>query len=70
MKKIDKLIKTAKNLLIGIITDIYPSNDDGFIDALGVEPKLYAMQLPDGTIGYDAMRALNDTALIDWEDEL
>lgn len=70
MKKIDKLIKRAKNLLTGIITDIYPSNDDGFINALGVEPELYAVQLPNGTVGYDAMKVLNDTALIDWADEL
>ncbi len=70
MKKIDNLIKSARLLLKKRAAIAYPSDEDGFMKALGVKLSSYAVELSDGTVGYDVLRALNDTALIDWADEL
>ena len=70
MKKLDNMIKSARKLLEKKAVIKYLSDDDGFMKALGVSLKRYAVNLPDGTIGYDVLRALNDTSLIDWADEL
>lgn len=70
MRKIDNLIKSAKKLLEKKIIIEYPSDNDGFMKALGVNLSRYAVNLPDGTTGYNVLKALNDTALIDWADEL
>ena len=42
-------------------------NDDGFIDALGVDPENYKHVATDGTVGYDFMAALNDIAVDCWK---
>ena len=70
MKKIDNLIKSARLLLKKRAAIAYPSVEVGFMKALGVKLISYAVELSDGTVGYDVLRALNDTALIDWADEL
>ncbi len=63
MKRIDKLIQKAISSR-GIIAD---TNEDGFIEALGLLPDAYKRELPTGSVSYDAIRALSDTALTDWE---
>ena len=53
------------------IRDVLPSwtNDkDRFIEALGVDSQTYQVTNPDGSTGYDFMRALSDTAAEDWKD--
>ena len=47
----------------------WPDDGDGFITALGVDPGKYLSINPDGSAGYDAIRALCDTAAEDWRAE-
>lgn len=70
MRKIKDLLKTAKQMLAAAISDTFSFsfNDDQFIEALGLNPKDYEVVLADGTVMYDADRALNDTAKVDWQD--
>lgn len=70
MKRIDKLIKKAVHLAGGFVKTLLPGNDDGFMDALGVDPDKYKHVASDGTVGYDFMAALNDVAKECWEGEL
>lgn len=44
---------------------LYPNNDDCFIQALGLNPSDYAVD----SNSFDFLKALEDTALSDWEDE-
>lgn len=69
MRKLDRMIQTAKVLLANAAKVIFSDNEDGFLDALGVDPQRYAREQPDGTIGYDFMKALDDTARADWSAE-
>ena len=41
---------------------------DSFIEALDVDSQKYQVKNPDGSTGYDFMRALSDTAAEDWKD--
>lgn len=53
------------------IRDALPSwtNDkDGFVEALGVDSQKYQVKNPDGSTGYDFLRALSDTAAEDWRE--
>lgn len=43
-----------------------PGDNDDFLVALGVSPDKYRVNNPDGSTGYDAIRALNDLAAEDW----
>ena len=47
----------------------WPDDGDGFFECLGVDKRKYSMENPDGSIGYDAIRALSDTAAADWRAE-
>ena len=67
MKRVDRLIKKAKSMIIKTITGLFPPNDDGFMDALGVDPEKYKRTASDGTVGYDFLAALNDIAAECWE---
>ena len=67
MKKIDKLIKKAVEMSRSVLIALFPPDGDSFISALGVEPEKYQRKNRDGTIGYDVMAALNDTAPDVWE---
>lgn len=67
MKKIDKLIKKAAEMSRSVLIALFPPDDDSFISALGVETEKYQRKNRDGTIGYDVMAALNDTAPDVWE---
>lgn len=68
MKKINKLIKDAKQLLGDMVKTFFSGNEDGFLEALGVDPEKYKHAAPDGTIGYDFMAALNDTVAESWNE--
>ena len=69
MKRIDKLIKQAIHLSVSFVRTYFPGNDDGFMDALGVDPEKYKHVASDGTVGYDFMAALNDVAKECWNEE-
>ena len=51
---------------LGQARDVRP---DGFLESLGVDRGKYIVKNPDGSIGYDAIRALSDTAVRDWRTE-
>lgn len=68
MKQLDKLLQLARAMLAETAKAMFSGNEDGFIDALGVEPRAYAVKQPDDTIGYDVMRALNDVAAKCWRE--
>lgn len=69
MNKIDKMLLLAKGILIKTKAVIYPDDDDDFVKSLGVDIKKYEVKNIDGSIGYDYIRALNDSAIEDWKDE-
>lgn len=58
MALIDKLLKKAYRLACEIIEAMYPDNEDGFIEALGLNPKDYEIVSNDVVVGYDDMAAL------------
>lgn len=68
MRRINKLIKAAREILVDSFSTIFSCNDDGFIEALGLNPCDYEVKLKDGTIMYDADRALNDSVVEAWDD--
>lgn len=68
MKNLDKLIRKAKEILQTGIELLFPGDEDGFMEALGVRREDYAVELPDGALGYDFLKALEDTAPLDWEE--
>lgn len=71
MNKIDKLLSKARELGRSAMEMLFPPDKDGFMEALGVEKGKYAVELPDGSTGYDFLQALNDTAAEeDWSEEL
>lgn len=70
MKKIDRLIKGAKKMASDCVVLLFPGNDDGFIDALGVDLELYKHVSSDGAVGYDFLTALNDIAAECWKGEI
>lgn len=65
MKNVDRMIAKARSLLCRLV-DSLSGNDDGFLDALGVAPEAYEQERPDGSVGYDFLKALCDTAARDW----
>lgn len=72
MKRIDNLIKKAGTALQGVrdmLCIFFPPDDDEFVRALGIDPEQYAVQNPDGSIGYDFLSALNDIAGEVWQYE-
>ena len=67
MKNVDKLLRKARTLLDRIVDALFPDNEDGFLDCLGVDPEKYKRTHADGTFGYDFLAAIADTAKEDWE---
>lgn len=67
MKSVDRLIKRAKRTAKSICNWL-ASNDDGFMDAIGVDPEQYKINIGDA-VGYDFTKALNDIAAEDWADD-
>ena len=50
----------------------WPTDEDEFVDALGLEPdekKMFQRENPGGVIGYDIVEALSFTAARDWRDD-
>ena len=70
MNRIDKLLSKAQELVCAAMEMLFPLDKDGFLEALSVDKEKYAVELPDGSTGYDFLKALNDTAAEDWSEEL
>lgn len=70
MNKLDKLLSKARGLACAAMEMLFPADKDGFLEALSVDKEKYAVELPDGSTGYDFLQALNDTAAEDWSEEL
>lgn len=68
MNRIDKLLSKAQELARSALEMLFPPDKDGFLEALGINKEKYAVELPDGSIGYDFLQALNDTSAEDWEE--
>lgn len=66
MKDVNRLLERARAILGSLDFGLFPDNDDGFLDALGVDKTKYEVKHPDGTIGYDFLAALSDLAVEDW----
>ena len=66
MRKLNNLLKKARHMLPEILGVCFPSDDD-VIKALGADPDRYAVTGSDGTVGYDFIAALNDTAVEVWK---
>lgn len=66
MKDVNRLLERARTILGSLAFGIFPDNDDGFLDALGVDKAKYEVRNQDGTVGYDFLAALNDIAREDW----
>lgn len=64
-------IKKRIAVLESHIKNAFPlffDDSDGFLSALGVDPERYAVKNPDGSTGYDAIKALSDLAAEDWKE--
>lgn len=68
MRRINKLITAARKMIADSFSTIFSFNDDGFIEALGLNLDDYEVKLKDGTVMYDADRALNDSVKEAWDD--
>lgn len=66
MKDVDRLLERAMAIHNSFDFGLFPNNDDGFLDALGVDKTKYEIKHLDGTVGYDFLSALNDTAKEVW----
>ncbi len=47
---------------------LWPDDSDGFLAALGVDNRRYAVTNPNGSTGFDTIRALSDLAAEDWKE--
>lgn len=47
----------------------WPGDDDSFLESLGVDSEKYIVKNPDGSNGFDVVRALSATAAEDWRPE-
>ena len=68
MKKLRRMIKDVKKMISDVVIDLFDPNEDGFMEALGVDPEKYKHVAPDGTVGYDFMTAMYDTAAESWSE--
>ena len=59
MALIDRLMKKAHKLAYEVLEVMCSSNDDGFIEALGLDPKDYEIVSNGVVVGYDDIAALN-----------
>ena len=67
MKLIDRLLKQVKEILTAKNFN-YDTNEDEFLEAMGVDPEQYCIYYPDGVHGYDVLKALNDIVPGLWDD--
>lgn len=68
MALIDRLIRKACKLAYEVLEVMYSSNDDGFIEALGLNPKDYEIVSNGVVVGYDDMAALNTIVPNLWDE--
>lgn len=71
MKEIQRLLKKAKQHLSEITKAAlgsFSDNVDGFIEALGLNPDKYKIEVPNGEVGYDDVAALKDCTKTVWAD--
>jgi hypothetical protein len=69
MKLIDRLLKQAKEILTAVSFD-FDDNEDGFIEALGLDPEKYRIDYPNGEHGYDMIKALFKVSEDQWKDSI
>ena len=71
MRTLKRLILKARQLATDIARVIYDFNEDYFIEAIGLDPKDYEIELPDGTIAYDfdIVEGLNKIEPGLWDDD-
>lgn len=67
MRNLNNLLKKARRMLPELFGVCFPPDDDDFIKALGVDPKLYAVKNAEGNVGYNFMAALNSIAAEVWD---
>lgn len=67
MKDVDVLLKRARMLATAIDNGEFTDDEDGFLEALGVDKSKYEVRHKDGTMGYDFLAALNDLAKEVWD---
>jgi len=67
MKLIDRLLMQAKAILTTLKFD-FDTNEDEFLEALGVDPVEYRINYPGGEYGYDVLKALSDITPELWID--
>ena len=65
LREIKMRIKQLEQRIWAKLTS-WPDDDDGFLECLGVDKEKYHMKNPDGSNGFDVIRALSDTAAEDW----
>lgn len=71
MNKLDKLLSKVQEMARSALEMLFPPDEDGFLEAMGIDKEKYAVELPDGSTGYDFLQALNDTAADEnWSEEL
>lgn len=68
LRAIKKRIKVLEQRLLAKLL-FWPDDGDSFLESLGADKGKYIVKNPDGSIGYDVIRALNDTAAEDWAEE-
>lgn len=66
-ESIKKRISLLERRIVGTFP-FWPNDADNFLRSIGVDLEHYAVKNPDGTKGYDAIRALSDTAAEDWKE--
>lgn len=67
MKLIDRLLSQVKEILTVKNFD-YDTNEDEFLEALGVDPEKYRVDYPNGEHGYDVIKALYEASEGLWDD--
>ena len=68
LRAIKKRIKVLEQRLLAKLP-FWPDDGDSFLESLGVDKGKYIVKNPDGSIGYDVIRALSDSAVQDWRQE-
>jgi hypothetical protein len=68
LKLVDRLLKQVKEILTAKNFD-YDTNEDGFLNALGVNPEQYRIDYPNGEHGYDVLKALYEVSEGLWDED-
>lgn len=66
MRSIKARLERLENIVKQKVQSLIVGNDDGFLDAIVGED--HVDQYRDRNGGYDALKALSDTAVQDWKD--